>query len=175
MRARLSEPIASRGVAFSRYVLAPSYTGFTLRRLKVVLMVTRWYALRFILLKGHCQGNVKSLAGRRARHATLAGGAARGPPTPTGAALNPATPVCLQRRCARHARPRSYQMRDNPVCVAPRWTQRRAYAGSTIVNTVCSGVDSHEMAPPCAVTISLAMARPRPAPPRLVARAASRR
>lgn len=49
------------------------------------------------------------------------------------------------------------------------------YSGRVMVKTVCSGVDSQEIWPPCATTISLAMARPSPAPPRLVARAASSR
>ena len=49
------------------------------------------------------------------------------------------------------------------------------YSGRAMVKTVCSGVDSQEIWPPCATTISLAMARPSPAPPRLVARAASSR
>lgn len=175
MRARLPEPIASRSVAFSRYVLAPSYTGFTLRRLKVVLMVTRWYALRFILLKGHCQGNVKSLAGRRARAAYSRGGRCARAAYPH-----------RSRPQSRHAGRSSEALRaarapplipneGQPRLRSPSLDKKRAYAGSTIVNTVCSGVDSHEMVPPCAVTISLAMARPRPAPPRLVARAASRR
>lgn len=164
MRARLPEPIASRSVAFSRYVLAPSYTGFTLRRLKVVLMVTRWYALRFILLKGHCQGNVKSLAGRRARAAY---------PHRSRPQSRHAGRSSEALRAARA--PPLIPNEGQPRLRSPSLDKKRAYAGSTIVNTVCSGVDSHEMVPPCAVTISLAMARPRPAPPRLVARAASRR
>lgn len=49
------------------------------------------------------------------------------------------------------------------------------YSGRVMMKTVCSGVDSQEIWPPCATTISLAMARPSPAPPRLVARAASSR
>lgn len=49
------------------------------------------------------------------------------------------------------------------------------YSGRVMVKAVCSGVDSQEIWPPCATTISLAMARPSPAPPRLVARAASSR
>lgn len=52
---------------------------------------------------------------------------------------------------------------------------RVPYAGSMMVNTVCSGVDAHSMVPPCAVTISFAIASPKPAPPRFVARAASSR